>query len=66
VRAELPVNAAVPSYRQHRYPAAIIARGVRQCDRSALREQGVSDSGETMRRWCRTCGPRIVGALRRQ
>jgi putative transposase len=69
------VSMPTPSYRQHRYPAEIIAhciwlyyrfplsyRGVEEL----MFERGIVVSYETIRRWCHKFGPDIVAALRRR
>jgi putative transposase len=67
------VETQVPSYRQHRYPAEIIAHGVRLYYRFPLSYRGVEDlmfergvtvSYEAIRRWCHTFGPMSAAALR--
>jgi putative transposase len=65
----------VPSYRQHRYPAEIIAHCVRLYYRFPLSyrsveelmfERGVIVSYEAIRRWCLKFGPLIAAGLRRR
>jgi putative transposase len=69
------VDTPIPSYRQHRYPAAIIAQCVRLYYRFPLSYRGVEEmmfergvvvSYETIRRWCHTFGPAIAAALRQR
>ena len=43
MREEPPVNTPVPSYRQHRSPAEIIAQCVRLSSRFPLRSRGVEE-----------------------
>ncbi len=63
------------SYRQHRYPAEVIAHCVRLYFRFPLSYRGVEElmfergvlvSYETIRRWCHKFGPLIAAALRRR
>jgi putative transposase len=63
------------SYRQHRYPAEIIAYCVRLYFRfpfsyrgveELMFERGVVVSYETIRRWCLRFGPAIAAELRRR
>lgn len=75
MREEPPVQTPAPSYRQHRYPAEIIAHCVRLYYRFPLSYRGVEElmferglivSYETIRRWCLKFGPAIAAALRRR
>jgi putative transposase len=63
------------SYRQHRYPAEIIAHCVRLYDRFPLSHRGVEElmfergvlvSYESIRRWCLKFGPAIAAELCRR
>ena len=69
------MDTQVPSYRQHRYPAEIIAHCVRLYYRFPLSYRGVEElmfergvvvSYEAIRRWCRKFGPLIAAGLRRR
>jgi putative transposase len=75
MREEPPVKTPVPSSRQHRYPAEIIAHCVRLYYRFPLSYRGVEElmfergvivSYETIRRWCHKFGPVLAAALRRR
>jgi putative transposase len=69
------MSTSAVSYRQHRYPAAIIAHCVRLYFRFPLSYRGVEElmfergvivSYETIRRWCLKFGPAIAAELRRR
>ena len=69
------MSTAAPSYRQHRYPAEIIAQCVRLYYRFPLSYRGVEElmfergvvvSYETIRRWCYKFGPTFATELRRR
>src|SRR5664279_1339488 len=75
VREDPPVETPIPSYRQHRYPAEIIAHGVRRYYRFPLSYRGVEElmfergvivSYESIRRWCHKFGPSYAGEIRRR
>jgi putative transposase len=64
-----------PSYRRHRYPAAIIAQCVRLYYRFPLSYRGVEElmfergvivSYESIRRWCHKFGPFFAAEIRRR
>ncbi|MCX4784236.1 IS6 family transposase [Streptomyces sp. NBC_01264] len=69
------MSSVVPSYKNHRYPAEIIAHCVwlyfrfplsfREVEEMML-ERGVVVSYETVRRWCRKFGQTYANALRRR
>lgn len=69
------METSIPSYRQHRYPAEIIAHCVRLYVRFPLSyraveelmfERGVVVSYETIRRWCHKFGPLFAAEIRRR
>jgi putative transposase len=69
------VQTPVLSYRQHRYPAEIIAHGVRLYYRFPLSYRGVEElmfergvlvSYATIRSWCLKFGPTIAAELKRR
>lgn len=69
------MDTPIPSYRQHRYPAEIIAQRVALYDRFPLSHRGVEEmtsergvivSYETIRHRCHTFGPLIAAAPRRR
>jgi len=69
------MDTSSPSYRQHRYPAEIIAHCVRLYYRFPLSYRGVEElmlergvvvSYETIRRWCHKFGPVFAAGLRRR
>ena len=64
-----------PSYHGDRFPADIISHAVWLYHRfglsfrdteDSLAQRGVTDTHETIRRWCRTFGPQYARALRRR
>ncbi len=69
------MDTSSPSYRQHRYPAEIIAHCVRLYYRFPLSYRGVKElmfergvvvSYETIRRWCQKFGPAFAAGIRRR